>query len=365
LKFTYRRPLRDLKNMMNKKRIIGLSTLVVGAILFMAWLAGLLHFGKIAPGLVPLKGAPPQGRILIVQETEIPRDLEVLGAVISKSLAQVSAQIPGRITKIWVEAGARVKPGDPLVTLSATEYKAKVDQAQAATAQARAQLDQMSADYKRYQFLYKEGAASPQEFDAMTARFKSAQAGLAQAQAQVSEAATLKGYAVVRATEAGVVAERKVAVGDVAQPGQTLVALYNPDLLQIEGEVNDNYREQVKQGEVAHVSVPAVNFQVDLPLTEIFPISAAGSRTFKVRTAMLQNPALVPGMFARLALPLGTARGILIPKDAIHTVGQLTMVKVLIDHTAQMRQVKLGRQVGEQVEVLAGLQPGDKIVVSE
>ncbi len=351
--------------MADKKKLIGLSALVVGAVVLMLWLAGLLHFGKIAPGLVPLKGAPPQGRMLTVQETEIPRDLEVLGAVISKSLAQVSAQVPGRVVKIWVEAGVRVKPGDPLVTLSDAEYKAKVDQARAAAAQAQAHLTQVSADYKRYQFLYKEGAASPQEFDAMSARFKSAQAGLAQAQAQVSEAATLKGYTVLRAPEAAVVAERKVAVGDLAQPGQPLVSLYNPDLLQIEGEVNDNYREQVKLGEVAHVSVPAVNFQADLLLAEIFPISAAGSRTFKVRTAWLKNPALVPGMFARLSLPLGATRGILIPKEAVHTVGQLTMVKVLVDHAGQMRQVKLGRQVGDQVEVLAGLQSGDKILVSE
>jgi RND family efflux transporter MFP subunit len=337
--------------MADKKKIIGLSALVVGGIVLMAWLAGLLHFGKIAPGLVPLTGAEPAGRILTVQETEIPRELEVVGTVISKSLAQVSSQVPGRVAKIWVEAGSRVKAGDPLVSLSAAEFQDRLNQAQA-------QLKQAAADYHRFQFLLKEGAASPQEFGAVEARYKTAQA-------QVAEAATLKGYTVVKASEAGVVAERKVAVGDLAQPGQTIVSLYNPDRLQVEGEVNDNYREQVKLGEVTHVSVPAVNFQADLPLAEVFPISAAGSRTFKVRTAMLQNPALVPGMFARLALPLGSSRGILIPKDSVHTVGQLTMVKVLVDQTAQMRQVKLGRQVEDQVEVLAGLQPSDKIVVSE
>jgi hypothetical protein len=68
-------------------------------------------------------------------------------------------------------------------------------------------------------------------------------------------------------------------------------------------------------------------------------------------------------MFARLSLPLGHSRGILIPQAAVATVGQLTMVPVAIDQTSQLRQVKLGRQVGEQVEVLAGLQPGDKIIV--
>jgi RND family efflux transporter MFP subunit len=330
------------------KKIWGLSALVVGGILFMAWLAGLLHFGKIAPGLAPITGPPPQGRVLVVQETEIPRELEVMGAVISPSLAQVSSQVSGRVVKIWVEAGSRVKAGDPLVTLSAAEFQARLSQAQA-------QLDQAAADYKRYQFLLKEGAASPQEFGAVEARYKSAQA-------VVSEAATLKGYTVVKAPAAGVVAERRTAVGDLAQPGQSLVSLYDPDRLQIEGEVNDNYRERVKVGEAAQVSVPAVKFEANLPLTEIFPISAPGSRTFKVRTGKLQNPALVPGMFARLMLPLGHSPGILIPQEAVKTVGQLTMVQVTADQTAQLRQVKLGRQVGGQVEVLTGLKAGDRIM---
>jgi RND family efflux transporter MFP subunit len=337
--------------MADKKKIIGLSALVVGGILFMAWLAGLLHFGKIAPGLTPITGPQPQGRVLIVQETAIPRTLEVMGAVISPSLAQVSSQVSGRVVKIWVEAGSRVKAGDPLVTLSAAEFQARLSQAQA-------QLNQAAADYKRYQFLLKEGAASPQEFGAMEARYKSAQA-------VVSEAATLKGYTVVKAPAAGVVAERRTAVGDLAQPGQALASLYDPDRLQIEAEVNDNYREQVKVGEAAQVSVPAVKFEAQLAIAEIFPISAPGSRTFKVRTGRLQNPALVPGMFARLSLPLGTTRGILIPKDAVHTVGQLTMVKVVKDQTSEMRQVKLGRQVGEQLEVLAGLKAGDRVVLPE
>ncbi len=241
--------------MADKKKIIGLSALVVGGILFMAWLAGLLHFGKIAPGLTPITGPAPQGRVLVVQETSS-RELEVLGAVISQSLAQVSAQVPGQVVKIWVEAGFRVKSGDPLVSLSAAEFKARVDQAQAAGAQARAQFTQVAADYQRYQFLFKEGAVSPQEFDAIRARYLSAQAALAQSQAAVSEAATMKGYTVVRAQATGVVAERKVAVGDVAQPGQALATLYDPDRLQIEGEVNDNYREQVKMGKSPRSACP-------------------------------------------------------------------------------------------------------------
>jgi membrane fusion protein, multidrug efflux system len=349
--------------MASKKKILGLSVLVVAAIVFMAWLAGLLHFGKIRPGLTPLKAAPAPAQMLTVQEQAIPQELEVLGAVMSKTLATVSAQVPGRVAKIWVEAGSRVQAGQPLVTLSATEYQAKLKQAQAQVTQAQAELKQVAANYQRYQYLYREGAASPQEFEAMEARYKSAGGALAAARAAAQEAATFKDYTVVKAPEAAVVAERKAAVGDLAQPGQPLLSLYNPERLQIEGEVNDGYRPQVQVGERVKVMVPAAHWQADLPLEEVFPISQSMSRTFKVRTAMFAEPLLTPGMFARLKLPLGETRGLLIPQDAVERIGQLTMVKVLVDNAPQLRQVKLGRQVDHKVEVLAGLKAGDKIVL--
>ncbi|MEW6660504.1 MAG: efflux RND transporter periplasmic adaptor subunit [Thermodesulfobacteriota bacterium] len=337
--------------MMAKKKLYGFAVLVLGVLVFMLWLAGLLHFGKITPGTLALKTPPTPGRVITVQEAAIPQELTVLGSVMSASLAQVSSQVPGRVAKVWVDAGSRVKAGDPLVGLAAAEYQARLNQAQA-------QLKQAGADYQRYQRLLKEEAVSPQEFGAMEARYQTARA-------QAAEAATMSGYTLVKAPEAGVVAERKTAVGDLAQPGQPLVILYNPGKLQIEGEVNDSYRQQVKLGETVRVSVPALQWQADLPLTEIFPISQAGSRTFKVRTALLQNPELVPGMFARLELGLAPARGILIPRSAVRQVGQLSMVEAVVEGRSTRRQVKLGRQVGEQVEVLAGLQAGDKIMLPE
>ncbi|MCL4504053.1 MAG: efflux RND transporter periplasmic adaptor subunit, partial [Deltaproteobacteria bacterium] len=180
---------------------------------------------------------------------------------------------------------------------------------------------------------------------------------------QAKEAATMKGYTIIRAPGAGVVAARKAAVGDLAQPGQPLLTLYNPDLLQIEGEVNDSYRNRVQVGETVKVEVPALDWHAEMAVAEIFPISQTPSRTFKIRTIMIKEPSLVPGMFARLLLPLKSAPGILIPQDAVHQVGQLSMVEVLSDGQTQRRQVKLGRQIGGQVEVLAGLQAGEKILL--
>jgi RND family efflux transporter MFP subunit len=408
-----------------KKKIIGLGALVVGAVLFMLWLAGLLTFGKIAPGTVALKAPPIHGEIFTVQEVAFPRELTVMGTVISKTLAQVSSQVPGRVTRVLVEAGARVKKGAPLVNLAPEEYQAKVNQAQAAVARARAHLTQTAANYQRYRYLFKEGAASPQEFEAMEAVYKAAQAETAQAQAQLKEAATLKGYTVVEAPRAAVVAERLAAVGDLAQPGQPLVSLYNPGELQIEGIINDDYRRYVHLGLPVRLEVPAFPWQGQSTLAEIFPISETGSRTFKVRTAMIGNiegraggapeqaslptspaqgtasraptipsqplekvekgapaekpiehsggelpgttplhPALVPGMFARMYVPLGETRGYLIPLAAVRQVGQLAMVEVVVEGRPTLRQVTLGRRIDQEVEVLAGLQTGDKILIS-
>ena len=231
-------------------------------------------------------------------------------------------------------------------------------------AKAAAQLAKVSADYHRYQRLLKEGAVSPQEFEAMEARYKTAQAQLSQAQAQVQDAATMEQYTLVRAPRNGVVAERRVAVGDLAQPGQTLLTLYDPRDIQVEGEVNDEYRSHLKPGMVVGLAVPAAGYEGEVVLQEIFPISAAPSRTFKVRTEKLFVPNLIPGMFARLTIPLGKTRGILIPQAAVRQVGQLPMAEVLVEGHPRLQLLQLGRQVGDEVEVLAGLRPGDRIILS-
>jgi membrane fusion protein (multidrug efflux system) len=343
-------------------RAWGLTLLALASLVFMLWLADLLHFGKIAPGTVTLPAAPVAGRELLVQEQEISQDLPVLAQVMSRSLAQVSSQVPGRISRIYVEAGSKVQQGAPLVALSAKEFQARVSQARAGQSQASAHLAKVSADYHRYQRLLKEGAVSPQEFEAMEARYKTAQALLSQAQAQVQDAATMEQYTVVRASRNGVVAERRVAVGDLAQPGQILLTLYDPGDLQVEGEVNDEYRSHLKPGMSVGLAVPAAGYEGNVVLKEIFPISAASSRTFKVRTEKLAAPGLIPGMFARLTIPLGKTRGILIPTAAVCQVGQLPMAEVLVEGHPRLQLLQLGRQVGDKVEVLSGLRPGDRIV---
>lgn len=368
------------------KRLLALSALVAASLLFMLWLAGLLEFGKIGPGTVPREAPLAPGQVFTLQEVEIPQELTVLAQVMSKTLTQVSARVPGRVHDIRVEAGDRVKGGDPLVLLHGPEYRDRVSQAQAGAAQAQAHLTQIRADYERYRRLLKEGAVSPREFEAMEAKLRSAQAALAQTQAQVREALTFQDYTILKAPLNGLVAARQAAVGDLAQPGQVLVSLYDPREMQIEGEVNDEYRDHIKLGMPVRFEVPALQYQGESTLAEVFPISAPGSRTFTVRTAILNRArtgakavgavgeppppgglpskqTLVPGLFARLYVQIGKTRGLLLPQAAVREIGQLTMVEVLVEGRPTRRQVKLGREVKGHWEILSGLQAGEQIVL--
>jgi RND family efflux transporter MFP subunit len=347
----------------SKRQIFGLTALVLAAVVFMMWLAGLLHLGKISPGTVAPPAEAPPGRLHTVATAALPVELTVLAQVMSPTLAQVSAQVPGRVAKTHVEPGDRVAAGAALVTLDAREFQARVKQAQAGAAQARAHLTQAEADFQRYRRLKTEGAISPQEFDAVEARLRAAQAALAQAQAQVQEAATMSGYTVIKAPQAGVVAERRVAAGDLAQPGQPLLVLYDPARLRLEGQVNDSHRQAVHAGLKVRAEAPAVGWQGETTLAEIFPMSQAASRTLTVRTDWVSAAGLAPGMFARLTIPIGQTTGILIPKRAVRQVGQLAMVEVFARGRTFRRQVQLGRTIGEQVEVLAGLQPGEQVAL--
>ena len=101
------------------KRVWGLAALVLGALVFMLWLADLLHFDKIAPGTVPPQAEAGKGREYVVREQTIPQELPVMAQVMSQTLTQISSQVPGRVTKLHVEAGSRVRQGAPLVALSA------------------------------------------------------------------------------------------------------------------------------------------------------------------------------------------------------------------------------------------------------
>ncbi|SPE60045.1 Efflux transporter, RND family, MFP subunit [Verrucomicrobia bacterium] len=274
---------------------------------------------------------------------------EVVGTVRSKLHATLEAKLSGRIDSLPVLLGQRVKAGDLLVRLDAAEIAARLDQANAA-------LDQADREWKRVSGLFAQQAATRSEYDAADAHDR-------QAKAATAEAKAMLGYVEVRAPFDGVVAKKYVDEGDQAIPGKPLVAIEDPSALELEADVPEGIASIIHLDGRLGCRVGRLNPEVRCRVSEIAPAADPASRTFRVKLQLPEVTGLMSGQFARLAVPIGESRSLRAPAPAVLQCGQLDIVFKVVDRHAQLRLVKTGRQFGNQTEILAGLQPGDLVVV--
>ena len=98
-------------------------------------------------------------------------------------------------------------------------------------------------------------------------------------------------------------------------------------------------------------------------IEELAPVADPASRTRHVKAALSPDPALRPGAFATVRLACGTHRAVVIPAAAVRRAGQLETVRVLVGGAPLVRSVRTGKAIGDQVEILSGLQAGDVVLV--
>jgi RND family efflux transporter MFP subunit len=331
--------------------------LVIAAV----WLLGA---GKIEPGLLARQhrqaGELP---VAAVKAEVVPITHEFVGTIQSRSLVDAGSRVTATVREVRVRAGSRVTPGELLVVLDSADLRARLHEAQGALAAARADLSRTAADHTRFRALYEKGSVTEREFAAAEAAYNAARGRADQAQAGVAAAHAAVAYGAVRSPVAGVVAERLVEPGDMAVAGKPLVRLYDTQALRVEVEVPELLARHVAIGSRIGVRVGAAGANFQTAVNEIVPMAVAASRTIVVRAPVPANLGLKPGMFARASLEIGSERVITVPASAVEDVGQLQTVRVIRDGAVMLRQVSLGERLGDRFEVLAGLNPGDQVLV--
>jgi RND family efflux transporter MFP subunit len=295
---------------------------------------------KLAPARVTLQ-AVGEGTRLASEE--------VVGTVRAKLRAVIEAKLSGRIEQLPVTVGQHVKTGDLLAQLHAEESGAKRDQAVA-------MREQADSDLKRFTTLLQQEAVTRAEFDAVQARQRVAQAA-------VTEAEAMLGYARVTAPFEGVITRKYADVGDLASPGRPLLEMDDPTRLRLEADVPESLLEKLQPGGKLPVRIATRDQDLSATVAEIAPSSDPNSRTFLVKLDLPSEPGLRVGQFGRVFVPLGEASALRVPASAVVQRGQLELVFVLADGRAQLRLVKTGKRVGNEVELASGLQPGEKVVV--
>lgn len=273
---------------------------------------------------------------------------EVAGTVRSKLKAMIEAKVSGRIKTISAQVGQEVAQMDPLIELDAQEIKSRYDQALTAREQAL-------SEWRRYEALRKDEVITLQEYEQVESRYRIAES-------QAVEAKTMLGYTEITAPFTGIITRKLADVGDLATPGKPLLELEDPLALRLEADVPEGLMDKIKLGDQLDVQVSSITNRLTGTVSEIAPVGDPNSRTFPVKLDLPSQPGLRSDQFGRVSVPIGLAQSLFIPSSALVQRGQLDLVFVVQGQKALLRIVKTGKEMGEQVEILAGLEAGEQVV---
>lgn len=348
---------------MSKRQWAGLGGSLAVLLLALAYYAGVFHAEVDAPGSA--QSSRVAGDEHIVAVTRQPHFESVAGTVRATDETLISARIMANVIKVNVRAGSRVELGQPLIELDSAALAAAKGQREQEVAAARAALENARAARDRTESLIGAGSISQAAHDDAITAHRVATANLARAERAVAEATTAFEYARIDAPMSGTVIERFIEPGDTATPGRTLLKLYNPGRLRIEATLRESLIDRVGTGDVLTGFVDALDQTFEARVEEIVPAADPGSRTFILKALVPSLNGLIPGMFARLDIPLGDIERITIPYACVHRSGQLDFVYVRTDAGDVRRFVRLGARRGNDVEVKSGLRPPEVVVVTE
>jgi RND family efflux transporter MFP subunit len=326
-----------------------------------------------------------------VSTQEWPASYEATGTVRARTTTTISSKVMGYVQQVTVQVGDHVREGQPLITLEVRDLDVSVRRAEAgraevesaipelenATAAAKANLDLAQATFKRMEELAAKKSISNQEFDEASARLKAAQANyemtrsrrtqlnskIAQVDQEVRAAGIMRDYAKLASPFSGVVINKTVEPGNLATPGAPLLTIEQDGLYRLEASVDESKLASVRVGQAVEAVIEASDRKVNARVSEIVPSVDSTSRTYIVKLDLPATPQLRTGMFGRAIFPLGMEKVVAIPVAALMDRGQLQSVFVVEDGVAHTRLVTTGRHTKDGVEVLSGLNAGEKLVV--
>lgn len=294
------------------------------------------------------------------------------GQVESTQSAQISTRIMGRITSISVKVGDHVNAGQVLATISDEDITAKRAQVDAMYAEAEAALAVATKDRDRFQKLFDQQSATAKEFENVDMQFKSAKARVEAAKQMRNEVSATLSYSRLTAPFAGVVTQKLAEAGSLANPGMPLLVVERSGILQVSASVSEADIAKVHLGDSAEVLVKSTGKHFVGKVVQLNPSSqfTGGQYLVKISVPAIVANDVYAGMFVSAEIhgagqqtDMNTT--LTIPESALVKRDELTgLYTMSSDGKAMLRWLRLGRSAGGQVEVLSGLVPGERFIVS-
>ena len=362
------------------------------------------------------KSTPVQGvKMETIKLSPVEEVYEAVGTVRSKTTSVLSSKIVGNILAVHVREGDHVRTAHLLIEIDDRDSRAQLQKAQAGLREvqdAQEEIEQniraaesareaaeagrslAAATFNRYKALLGEKSVSQQEFDEVQAKLKVAEAELdranrmlqalvakksqvlakaEQAKADITNAQIYLGYSRILSPINGIVTSKQAEIGLLAAPGVPLLTLEDNSYYRLDVSVEDSMLKKIRLDTPVRISIDALGPE-EFPsrVTEIVPVSDPGSRSgtakidlFDKKGRFVDQPVLRSGLFGKARFPIGQKQIIKVPRKAILQHGQLLSVFIVdSSNIACLRLIKTGKQYGDQLEVLSGLNVGDRILVA-
>lgn len=306
-------------------------------------------------------------------ETEEGTYVSASGKIEAENSANLSTRMMGYVTKLNVKVGQKVRKGQLLISVNNTDLQAKKAQVEASIIQAQAAYNNAKKDYDRFVNLFAQQSASQKELDDMTARYEMAKAGLEAAKQMRNEVNAQFAYANISAPFDGVVTNTFVKEGDMANPGMPLVSVEGAKKLQVTAMISESDIALIKEGMKVNVLVKSLNQQLTGKVSEVSLSAKNTGGQYLVKIDLDKTDVkILSGMFVNVQFPIERTATqqevsdvVLIPQSALVKQGQLTGVYTVgSGNVAVLRWLRLGKNFGDQVEVLSGLNGKEQYIVS-
>lgn len=326
--------------------------------------------------------ARPEVGVVTLHPRNVAITSELPGRIVASLVAEVRPQVAGIIQKRLFQEGGEVAEGAPLYQIDPAPYRAARDSAVAALRKAEASVPSAQAKVDRYHGLIKKNAVSTQDLEAAVAALAQARADVATAQANVASAKINLDYTTIKAPIGGRADKSSLTQGALMTAGQadtlTTIRTLDPiyvDLTRSSAALLD-LRRAIDEGRI-RLSERKVDVRLKLENGWVYPMTgrlefteAKVSQTTGTATArtVFPNPSrlLLPGMYARAIVEEGVAPGgFLVPQRAVvrNVKGQATALVLDKDDKIEERVLAVGKTVGNNWLVTAGLGDGDRVVV--
>ncbi|MCJ7466363.1 MAG: efflux RND transporter periplasmic adaptor subunit [Maribacter sp.] len=305
-----------------------------------------------------------------VIENNNSRFLTASGKLEAKNSADLSTRMMGFVNGIYAQVGDKVKKGQLLLSINNTDLQAKRAQVEASITEATAAFTNAKKDHDRFQNLFAENSASPKEMDDVTAHFEMAKARLEAANQMKNEINAQFSYANITAPFDGVITNKVIDLGDLANPGMPLLSMESPGNFQVIAMVPENEISKIRSGSDVTVLIKSLGTSVTGKVTEVSSSAKNTGGQYLVKAVLDKTDAkILSGMFATVQFPIAqqskAVSMILIPQSALVENGSLKGVYTISDQNrALLRWLRLGKIYGDQVEVLSGLSSEEQYIVS-